>query len=109
MSAIFKFDFQKRKQLHFSGENYLNYTKKGIILHVKITFSLKQGGGKNKQWTHLGALKSKPVSQVAGQNIEKTNKQTKQKTKKQCRDTRMGSRNLHYYELRTKVRAERVV
>ena len=31
MSAILKFDFQKkkkRKQLHFSEENYLNYTKK---------------------------------------------------------------------------------
>ena len=27
MSAILKFDFQKRKQLHFSEENYLNYKK----------------------------------------------------------------------------------
>ena len=43
MSAILKFDFQKRKQLYFSEENYLNYTKKDTVLHVSITFSLKQG------------------------------------------------------------------
>ena len=42
MSAILKFDFQ-REQLHFSEENYLNYTKKDPILHVATTFSLKQG------------------------------------------------------------------
>ena len=28
MSAILKFDFQKRKQLRFSEVNYLNYTKR---------------------------------------------------------------------------------
>ena len=28
MSAILKFDFQKRKQLHFSEITYLNYKKK---------------------------------------------------------------------------------
>ena len=43
MSAILKFDFQKREQLPFSEVNYLNYTKKPPILHVAITFSLKQG------------------------------------------------------------------
>ena len=42
MSAILKFDFQKRKQLHFSEEDYLNYRKKDKILHVTMTFSLKQ-------------------------------------------------------------------
>ena len=43
MSAILKFDFQKRKQLRFSEVNYLNYTqKKDPILHVTTTFSLKQ-------------------------------------------------------------------
>ena len=41
MSAILKFDFQKRK-LHFSEVNYLNYTK-DPILHGTTTFSLKQG------------------------------------------------------------------
>ena len=41
MSAILKFDFQKRKQLRFSEVNYLNYNKKDPIMHVK--FSLKQG------------------------------------------------------------------
>ena len=43
MSAILKFDFQKRKQLRFSEVNDLNYTKKDPILHVTTTFSLKQG------------------------------------------------------------------
>ena len=43
MSAIMKFDFQKREQLCFSEVNYLNYTKKDPILHVATTFSLKQG------------------------------------------------------------------
>ena len=43
MSAILKFDFQKREQLRFSEVNYLNYTKKDKILHVATTFSLKQG------------------------------------------------------------------
>ena len=42
MSAILKFDFQKRKQLRFSEANYLNYTKRPN-LHVTTTFSLKQG------------------------------------------------------------------
>ena len=42
MSAILKFDFQKREQLRFSGVNYLNYTKRPN-LHVAPTFSLKQG------------------------------------------------------------------
>ena len=43
MSAILKFDFQKRKQLRFSEVKYLNYTKKDPILHVTTTFLLKQG------------------------------------------------------------------
>ena len=45
MSAILKFDFQKKKeQLRFSEVNYLNYIhKKDPILHVATTFSLKQG------------------------------------------------------------------
>ena len=42
MSAILKFDFQKRKQLRFSEVNDLNYKKKNPILHVTTTFSLKQ-------------------------------------------------------------------
>ena len=43
MTAILKFDLQKREQLRFSEVNYLNYTKKTQILHVATTFSLKQG------------------------------------------------------------------
>ena len=42
MSAILKFDFQKRKQLRFSEVNY-KATKKDPILHVTTIFSLKQG------------------------------------------------------------------
>ena len=57
MSAILKFDFQKRKQLHFSEENYLNYTKKDQILHVTMTFFPKTKGNKDRQWTHLWPLK----------------------------------------------------
>ena len=40
MSAILKFDFQKRKQ-NFSEEKS-KLLKKDIILHTTITFSLKQ-------------------------------------------------------------------
>ena len=43
MSAILKFDFQKREQLRFSEVNYLKLHKKDPILHVTTTFSLKQG------------------------------------------------------------------
>ena len=43
MSAILKFDFQKREKLRFSEVNYLNSHKKDPILHVTTTFSLKQG------------------------------------------------------------------
>ena len=42
MSTILKFDFQKIKQLHFTEENYLNYTIKTQLLLVTITFSVKQ-------------------------------------------------------------------
>ena len=48
MSAILKFDFQKRKQLRFSEVNNLNYTKKNPILHMATTFSLKQGETRTK-------------------------------------------------------------
>ena len=51
MSAILKFDFQKRKQLRFSEVNYLNYAKKDPILHVATR------GNKNKPWTHSTPLK----------------------------------------------------
>ena len=42
MSAILKFDFQKKKTITFSEVNYLNYTKKDPILHAATTFSLYQ-------------------------------------------------------------------
>ena len=43
MSAILKFDFQKRKQLRFSEVNYLKYTKQTQFWKGATTFSLKQG------------------------------------------------------------------
>ena len=42
MSAILKFDFQKREQLRFSEVNYLNYTKKTEFCMWQLN-SLKQG------------------------------------------------------------------
>ena len=38
MSAILKFDFQKRKQLRFSEVNYLNYTKKTQFCMLQLQF-----------------------------------------------------------------------
>ena len=43
MSAILKFDFQKRKQLRFSKNKLSKLHKRDPILHVATTFSLKQG------------------------------------------------------------------
>ena len=43
MSAILKFDFQKREQLRFSEVNYLNYTEKKPNFACGNYFSLKQG------------------------------------------------------------------
>ena len=57
MSAIVKFDFQKRKQLHFSVENDLNYTKKTQFCMRQYIFP-KTRANKNKQWTHLGTHKA---------------------------------------------------
>ena len=38
MTAILKFDFQKRKQLRFSEVNYLSYTKKTKFGMWKLHF-----------------------------------------------------------------------
>ena len=51
MSAILKFDFQKREQLRFSEVNYLNY-KKYQILHVATNFPQNKG----KQEQTMGPL-----------------------------------------------------
>ena len=47
MSAILKFDFQKRKQLRFSEVNYLNYTKKTQFYMWQLQFP--QNNGKQEQ------------------------------------------------------------
>ena len=43
MSAILKFDFQKRDQLRFSGVNYLNYTKTTQFCMWQLHFPLNKG------------------------------------------------------------------
>ena len=43
MSAILKFDFQKRKQLRFSEVNYLKYTKKIQFCMWQLQFPLNKG------------------------------------------------------------------
>ena len=43
MSAILKFDFQKRKQLRFSEVNYLNYTKKTQFYKWQLHFPYDKG------------------------------------------------------------------
>ena len=72
MSAILKFDFQKREQLRFSEVNYLNYTKKDPILHVATTLSLKQGETRTSHgpipWTHSTSLKDHRSIRV-GENM----------------------------------------
>ena len=56
MSAILKFDFQKREQLRFSEVNYLNYTKRPNFARGNYIFP-KTRGNKNKPWTHSTPLK----------------------------------------------------
>ena len=43
MSAILKFDFQKRKQFRFVKVNYLNYTKKTQFCMWQQHFPLNKG------------------------------------------------------------------
>ena len=77
MSAILKFDFQKRKQLSFSEVNYLTYTqKKDTILHVAITFSLKQGETRTSRWTHSTPLRmlSQLLNAINGWQLAKMKK-----------------------------------
>ena len=57
MSAILEFDFQKREQLRFSEENYLNYSKRPNFACGNYIFP-KTRGNKNKPWTHSTPLKS---------------------------------------------------
>ena len=56
MSAILKFDFQKRNQLRLSEVNYLNYTQRPNFACDNYVFP-KTRGNKNKQWTHSTPLK----------------------------------------------------
>ena len=43
MSAILKYDFQKKRTIMFFWSKLSNLHKKDPILHVATTFSLKQG------------------------------------------------------------------
>ena len=58
MSAILKFDFQKRKQLRFSEVNYLNYAKRPNFACDNYIFP-KTRINKNHQWTHSTPLNKK--------------------------------------------------
>ena len=60
MSAILKFDFQKRKQLRFSEVNYLNYKNRPNFPCGNYIFP-KTRGNKNKPWTHSTPLNSAPT------------------------------------------------
>ena len=51
MSAILKFDFQRRKQLRFSEVNYLNYSKSPTFACDNYIFP-RTRGNENKQCTH---------------------------------------------------------
>ena len=54
MSAILKFDFQKRKKKDtFSEGNYLNYTKKTHYFACDNYIFPKSRGNKNKPWTNV--------------------------------------------------------
>ena len=58
MSAILKFDFQKKKTIRptFFRSKLSKLHKKYPIFHVTTTFSPKTRGSKNKQWTHITPL-----------------------------------------------------
>ena len=56
MSAILKFDFQKKKTITFFWSKLSKLHKKDPILHVRATFSPKTRGNKNKQWIHSTPL-----------------------------------------------------
>ena len=71
MSAILKFDFQKREQLLFSEVNYLNYTKKDPILHVATTFFLKQGETRTSHGPIPHPLKLGEQRKIPGVNMTK--------------------------------------
>ena len=60
MSAILKFDIQKKKTITFFWSKLSKLHKKGKILHVTTTFSLKQG----ETWTSSGPIPPKARSPV---------------------------------------------
>ena len=55
MSDILKFDFRKRKQLHFSHEKLSKLHKKRHNFACDHYIFPKTWANKNKQWTQMGA------------------------------------------------------
>ena len=55
MSAILKFDFQKKKLITFFRRKVSKLHNKDTILQVTITFFPR--ANKNQHWTHYCALK----------------------------------------------------
>ena len=68
MSAILKFDFQKRKQLRFSEVNYLNYTKRPNFSCDKYIFP-KTRGKTNKLWTHYGWCNTNTTARLRSRKV----------------------------------------
>ena len=82
MSAILKFDFQKREQLRFSEVN--NYTQKRPNFACGNYIFPKTRGKKNKPWTHSTPLKRKHFENNINNNDNNNNKnKTKQNKTKQ--------------------------
>ena len=61
MSAILKFDFQKREQLRFSEVDYPNYTKKNPDFACGNYIFSETRENKNKPGTHSTSLKKSIV------------------------------------------------
>ena len=84
MSAILKFDFQKREQLRFSEVNYLNYTKNTNFAYGNYIFP-KTRENKNKPWTHSTPLINKGCNKYTETSKHTLYKQTDTNTQEHTR------------------------
>ena len=62
MSAILKFDFQKKKTITYFWSKLSKLHKKDTIFHVETTFSLKQGETRKSHGPIPHPLKTKQDS-----------------------------------------------
>ena len=85
MSAISKFDFQKREHITFFWSKFSKLHKKHPILHVATTFSLKQGETRTSHGSipHPLSVKIKNKKKNRKRKLKQTQKaRTKWKKKK---------------------------